>query len=41
MTGISDEAEVQKYPFRPDEIVDSVADLLPTLTDSIPTLDED
>jgi len=41
MTGISDEAEVQKYPFRPDEIVDSVADLLPTVTASIPTLDED
>jgi NagD protein len=41
MTGISDEAEVEKYPFRPDEIVDSVADLLPTVTESIPTLDED
>ncbi|MFJ4254465.1 MULTISPECIES: HAD-IIA family hydrolase [unclassified Microbacterium] len=41
MTGISDLAEVEKYPFRPDEIVDSVADLLPTVTSSIPTLDED
>ena len=28
MTGISDEAEIAKYPFRPDEIIDSVADLL-------------
>ncbi|MFT4279985.1 HAD-IIA family hydrolase [Microbacterium sp.] len=27
-TGISDDAEVERYPFRPDEIVDSVADLL-------------
>ncbi len=41
MTGISDQAEIEKYPFRPDEIVDSVADLLPTVTESIPTLDED
>lgn len=28
MTGISDPAEVERYPFRPDEIVDSVADLI-------------
>ncbi|MGV9193970.1 HAD-IIA family hydrolase [Microbacterium sp. MC2] len=28
MTGISDRAEVERYPFRPDEIVDSVADLI-------------
>ncbi|WP_434811102.1 HAD-IIA family hydrolase [Microbacterium sp. bgisy189] len=28
-TGISDDAEIAKYPFRPDEILDSVADLLP------------
>jgi len=41
LTGISDQAEIEKYPFRPDEIVDSVADLLPTVTSSIPTLDED
>ncbi len=27
-TGISDDAEIERYPFRPDEIVDSVADLL-------------
>lgn len=27
-TGISDDAEVARYPFRPDEILDSVADLL-------------
>jgi NagD protein len=27
-TGISDDAEVERYPFRPDEILDSVADLL-------------
>ncbi len=29
MTGISDPAEIEKFPFRPDEILDSVADLLP------------
>ncbi len=28
MTGISDRTEVERYPFRPDEIVDSVADLI-------------
>ena len=28
MTGISDRAEVEHYPFRPDEILDSVADLV-------------
>ena len=28
LTGISDQAEIDKYPFRPDEILDSVADLL-------------
>ena len=27
-TGISDDAEIAKYPFRPDEILRSVADLL-------------
>ena len=27
LTGISDQAEIERYPFRPDEIVDSVADL--------------
>lgn len=27
-TGISDDAEVARYPFRPDEILDSVADLV-------------
>jgi NagD protein len=30
LTGISDRAEVERYPFRPDEIVDSVADLIET-----------
>jgi NagD protein len=29
-TGISDDAEIERYPFRPDEILDSVADLLET-----------
>ena len=29
MTGISDPAEIERFPFRPDEILDSVADLLP------------
>jgi NagD protein len=28
MTGISDEAEIAKYPFRPTEILNSVADLV-------------
>lgn len=28
LTGISDQAEVNRYPFRPDEILQSVADLL-------------
>jgi NagD protein len=28
LTGISDRAEVERYPFRPDEILDSVADLV-------------
>ncbi|MFC4222358.1 HAD-IIA family hydrolase [Lysinibacter cavernae] len=28
MTGISDKAEIEKYPFRPDEILGSVAELL-------------
>jgi NagD protein len=28
LTGISDEAEISRYPFRPDEILDSVADLV-------------
>ena len=27
-TGISDDAEIERYPFRPDEIINSVADLL-------------
>ena len=27
-TGISDDAEIERYPFRPDEVLDSVADLL-------------
>ena len=28
MTGISDRSEIERYPFRPDEVLDSVADLL-------------
>jgi len=28
LTGISDPAEIERYPFRPDEILDSVADLV-------------
>jgi NagD protein len=28
LTGISDFAEIERYPFRPDEILNSVADLL-------------
>lgn len=28
LTGISDQAEIDRFPFRPDEIIDSVADLL-------------
>ncbi len=28
LTGISDRVEIERYPFRPDEVVDSVADLV-------------
>jgi NagD protein len=28
LTGISDQAEIEKYPFRPTEILNSVADLV-------------
>jgi NagD protein len=28
LTGISDRAEIERYPFRPDEVIESVADLL-------------
>ncbi len=28
LTGISDQAEIERYPFRPDEIIGSVADLV-------------
>ena len=28
LSGISDQAEIERYPFRPDEVLDSVADLL-------------
>ena len=28
LTGISDPSEIQRYPFRPDEVLNSVADLL-------------
>ncbi|MBK0419378.1 HAD family hydrolase [Leucobacter sp. CSA1] len=29
MTGIADEREIERFPFRPDEILESVAELLP------------
>ena len=37
LTGISDQAEIDRYPFRPDEILGSVAELLhdPAETDAI------
>lgn len=38
LTGISDQAEIERYPFRPDEVINSVADLLaaePLETDAI------
>ncbi|VXB53838.1 Dihydroxyacetone phosphatase [Microbacterium sp. 8M] len=38
LTGISDTAEIEKYPFRPDEVVQSVADLIPRITDTIRTI---
>ncbi len=28
LTGISDQSEIERYPFRPDEVLNSVADLL-------------
>jgi NagD protein len=30
LTGISDHAEIERYPFRPAEVLDSVADLIET-----------
>lgn len=36
MTGISDRAEIERYPFRPNEVLESVADLL-----HAPRIDED
>jgi len=36
LTGISDQAEIDRYPFRPDEVLRSVADLVspePILSD--------
>ena len=30
LTGISDQAEIERYPFRPDEVIGSVADMLRT-----------
>lgn len=30
LSGISDRAEIERYPFRPDEVLDSVADLVDT-----------
>ena len=30
LTGISDQTEIDRYPFRPSEIVNSVADLIET-----------
>lgn len=36
MTGISDRAEIERYPFRPNEVLESVADLLHP-----PRIDED
>lgn len=38
LTGISDQTEIERYPFRPDEVVNSVADLVspePLETDAI------
>jgi NagD protein len=28
LSGISDRSEIERYPFRPDEVLDSVADLV-------------
>ena len=28
LTGISDRSEIERYPFRPNEVLDSVADLI-------------
>jgi NagD protein len=32
LTGISDQSEIERYPFRPDEVLNSVADLLEDAT---------
>jgi len=34
MTGISDRVSVERYPFRPDEVIESVADLLRSAADT-------
>ena len=34
LTGISDRAEIERYPFRPDEVIESVAALLEPEADS-------
>ena len=30
LTGISDQSEIERYPFRPDEVLGSVAELVDT-----------
>ncbi|MGJ8513850.1 HAD-IIA family hydrolase [Carnimonas bestiolae] len=34
LSGISDTQEIERYPFRPKEVIDSVADLVETATDA-------
>ncbi|MGJ8517852.1 HAD-IIA family hydrolase [Carnimonas bestiolae] len=34
LSGISDKQEIERYPFRPKEVIDSVADLVETATDA-------
>ena len=35
-TGISDDREIQRYPFRPNQVLDSVADLADRVTSPFP-----
>lgn len=38
-TGISDDAEIQRYPYRPNQVIDSVAELADRVTQPFPKAD--
>ncbi len=35
-TGISDDAEIQRYPYRPNQVIDSVAELADRVKAGVP-----